>query len=100
MNSNATRTRFWAFSTESVPSSQGRTARAGAERIGAGAAERVPVDDAEPQVVAHRLAFDLFVGVVMPEGERVLGLGAFVADAFDFGKCGLHGSPGAIVIGG
>ena len=64
---------------------------AGAERVAAGAAERVPVDDGEPQVVAHRLAADLFVGVVMAEGERVLRLRAFVLDAFDFGKCGLHG---------
>ncbi len=29
MNSNATRARFLAFSTESVPSSQGRTAQPG-----------------------------------------------------------------------
>ena len=90
MNSNATRARFWAFSTESVPSSQGRTRRAGAERVAAGAAERVPIDDAEPQVVPHRLAFDLFVGVVVAEGERVLALGTFERNAADFGKRG-HG---------
>ena len=63
---------------------------AGAERIGARAAERVPVDDAEPQVVLHRLAADLFVGVVVAKRQRVLALGTFETDALDFGKCG-HG---------
>jgi hypothetical protein len=50
----------------------------------------VPVDDAEPQVVAHRAAFDELVGVVMAEGERVLGLGAFEGDLRDFRESG-HG---------
>ena len=53
---------------------------AGAERIAAHAAERVPVGDGEAQVLLHRLAFDHLVGVVMPEGERVLRVRAFVAD--------------------
>ena len=64
--------------------------RARPERIGAHAAERVPIDDAEPQVVLHRLAGHLFVLVVVAEGERVLAFRAFERDAADFGKRG-HG---------
>src|SRR4051812_10175599 len=65
---------------------------AGSERIGAGTTERVPINDAEPQVVPHRLAADLFVCLVVMEGKRVLRLWAFVLDAFDLGKSGLHGN--------
>ena len=54
------------------------------------AAERVPVGDREPQMVLHRLAGDEFVGVVMLEGERVLGVGAFVLDLFDVWECSFH----------
>ena len=35
-------------------------------------------------------SYDFFVGVVVVEGERILRLGAFVLDAFDLGKSGLH----------
>ena len=72
MNSKATRARFSAFSTELLTVVPGPQRGARAERIGAGAAERVPVGDAEAQVVLHRVAFDLFVLVVVAEGERVL----------------------------
>ncbi len=68
----------------------GTNGRAGAERIGQRIAERVPVDDAEPQMVAHRFIADFFVRVVVTKSERVLGLGAFETDAFDLGKCGFH----------
>ena len=53
---------------------------AGAERVAARAAEGVPVGDGEAQVLLHRLAFDLLVGVVVAEAERVGRIGAFVAD--------------------
>ena len=80
MNSNATSTRLRAMSSESVPSSHGRTAQPGTERVAARAAERVPVAHGEPQVVPHRLAFDHLVRVVVPERERVLAVRAFVLD--------------------
>ena len=92
MNSNATRAAVLGVLDRVGAVFPGPDGAAGAERIGAGAAERVPVDDAEPQVVLHRLAVDHFVRVVVVEGERVLRLGAFVLDSFDFGKCGLHES--------
>ena len=72
------------------PGADGAT---GAKGIGASAAERVPIDDAEPEVVLHRLAADLFVGVVMMERERVLGIGTFVADAFNLRECGHNELP-------
>ena len=62
---------------------------AGAERVAARAAEGVPVDDGEAQVVAHRLAVDHFVGVVVAEGERVLRFGPFVLDLGTSGKYGM-----------
>ena len=83
MNSKATLRSLEALSTEFEPSSQGRMARADAERVGAGAAEGVPVDDREPQVVLHRLALDDLVGVVVLEGERVLRLRTFELDPLD-----------------
>ncbi len=61
--------------------------RAGAERIAAGSAEGMPIGNGEAQMVLHRLAFDHFGGVVVPEGEHVLGLGALEADLGDFWKC-------------
>ena len=61
---------------------------AGAERIGAGAAEGVPVDDREPQVVPHRFAFDHLLGVVPAEGERIVAVGAFVLDWLDVVEVG------------
>ena len=66
---------------------------AGAERVAAGPAERVPVGHAEAEVVLHRLAFDHFVGVVTAEGERVLGLGTFVPNLGDVGEGGHVYSP-------
>ena len=60
--------------------------RARAERIAARAAERVPVDHGEAQVVAHGFALDDFVGVVMFEGERVFGFRAFVFDFLTSGN--------------
>ena len=65
---------------------------AGAERVAAGAAERVPVAHGEAQVLPHRLAFDHLVGVVMAEGERVLRVRAFVLDG-DISWKKLIGSP-------
>jgi hypothetical protein len=53
---------------------------AGAERVAAHSAERVPVAHREPQVLAHRLAFDQLVGVVVPVRERVGAVRAFVLD--------------------
>src|SRR5262249_9544949 len=59
---------------------------AGPERIAAGAAEGVPVADGAAEVVLHRFAFDRFRRIVMAEGERVLGIGAFVLDGADVWK--------------
>ena len=54
-----------------------------AEHVGQLAADRVPVGDREAQMVLHRLAVDELVGVVMLEGQRVLGGGPFVLDLGD-----------------
>ena len=62
--------------------------RPGPERIAACAAERVPVDHAEAEMLLHRLAFHEFVLVVPTEGQGVLGLRTFVTDLADFGECG------------
>ena len=52
-----------------------------AERIAARATERVPIHHRETHVIAHRLALDDLVRVVMLERERILGTCAF---EFDF----------------
>jgi hypothetical protein len=56
---------------------------AGAERVGAGATEGVPVGDGEPEVVLHRLPLDERVGVVVAEGEHARGLRTLVLDPAD-----------------
>ena len=86
MNSKATSTRLRAISTRVGAVFPGPDGAAGAERIAARAAEGVPVADGEAQVLLHRLAFDHFVRVVVPEGERVLRLGAFVLDLGNVGE--------------
>ena len=53
--------------------------RARAEGIAADAAERVPVGDREAQALLQRHAVDHLVGVVVPEGQRILGLWSLVA---------------------
>ena len=90
MNSKPTRTRLMAFSTVSAGAFPGPQHRARPEGIAAGAAHRVPIGDAEAEVVLHRLALDHLVLVVVAERQRVLRLRAFVADFGDIGKCG-HG---------
>lgn len=62
--------------------------RAGAERVLAGAAERVPISHGEAEMFLHRLAFHHLVLVVVMKGEHILALWAFEADLFDIGKCG------------
>ena len=57
---------------------------AGTERIGAGAAEGVPVGDGEAQVLLHGFAVDELGGVVVAKREGVGGAGAFVGDGLDF----------------
>src|SRR5690606_34933827 len=64
---------------------------AGAERVGADAAEGVPVRDRELQPVAHGLAADLLVGIVVLEREEILGFGTFVLDLADAGEILSHG---------
>ena len=59
---------------------------ADAEHVGELAANRVPVGDREAQMVLHRLAGDQFVGVVVLEGERVLGVRSFVLDLGNAGE--------------
>ena len=65
--------------------------RGGTERVGAITAEGVPVADGKSQPVPHAAAFDEFGGVVVPEGERVAGLGAFELNVIDFRKKSSHG---------
>lgn len=60
--------------------------RARAERIGAIAAEAVPVGHRKAQVFGHGLAGDLLVGVVHLECERVVRIAAFEADLADAGE--------------
>jgi len=68
-----------------------------AKGIGALSAEGMPIDDAKPQMVAHRFAFDFFVGIVIPKGEGILALGTLERDTFDFGK-GSHGSVSLLLV--
>ena len=63
---------------------------AGAERVRARAAEGVPVGHREAQVVAHRLAVDDLIGVVVLERERVPGRRTFVGDGGNVRKGGSH----------
>jgi hypothetical protein len=42
-----------------------------AERITSGAAERMPVGNAEAEVILHRFAFHLFVFVIVVESEQI-----------------------------
>jgi len=44
----------------------------------------------EAQVIAHRLAFDHFVSLVVFECERIFGPGPFVGDGLDVRECRLH----------
>ena len=84
--------------TDSVPSSHGRMHRARAERIAARAAKRVPVNDREAQMIAHRFALDDFVGVVMFEGERVFGFRAFVGDGPNLREGSFRILPGSFLV--
>ena len=86
MNSKATSTRLRAMSTRVGAVFPRPHGAAGAERVAAHAAEGVPVAHGEAQVLLHRLAFDHLVRVVVPEGERVLRVGAFVFDLGDVGE--------------
>ncbi|SYZ57601.1 hypothetical protein CPBF367_38810 [Xanthomonas arboricola pv. juglandis] len=61
-------------------------ARARAERIGAIAAEAVPVGHGKAQMLGHGLVADLLVGVVDLEGQRVVRVAAFEADLADTGE--------------
>ena len=95
MNSNAASTRRLAFSTDSLPSSQGRDKRRRPERIGPRCAERVPIAHAEPQMVAQRFSLDDFVRVVIPERQRIAALGPFVGNFADLRKV-IHGNAFAL----
>ena len=70
--------------------------RARAERIGADAAERMPVGDREPHLVFHRPAVDHFGGIIMFERERVGAARAFVGNRLEFGE--MRFSHGAISV--
>ncbi len=66
---------------------------AGAEGIGAGSAEGVPIGDGEAEMVLEGLAVDHLVGIVVAEGERGGGAGALVGDAGNLGEVGFaHGT--------
>src|SRR5690606_35399150 len=60
--------------------------RARSEWIVAGTTKRVPVGDAEPEELLHRLSADLLVWIVPFESERVVALSAFERDFPDTGK--------------
>ena len=64
---------------------------AGPKRIGAGAAHRVPIGNAEAEVILHLLAEHHFVFVIKTERQRIVALGAFELNFADFRKC-CHGS--------
>src|SRR5690606_31632980 len=64
---------------------------AGAERIRADAAERMPIGDREAQMLAHRLPVVHLVGIVMMERERVGRTGTLVGDGVDAGEMRLAG---------
>ena len=68
----------------------GANRRARAERVGEAVAESMPINDRETQMVAHRLAFDDFVSLIMFEGQWVFGFGPRVRDFGDIGKGGWH----------
>ena len=66
-----------------IPGAQRRSL---AEGIAEGIAHRVPVAHGKTEVLAHGFAFDLLVGRVMLEGERVAGVRSFKEDGADVGK--------------
>ncbi len=68
------------------------------KRIGQRVSECVPIDDAKPQMVAHRFATYFFVRVVVPERQRIFRSDAFEGDALDFWKCGFHRLPDVLEI--
>jgi hypothetical protein len=70
-----------------VPRAEGRS---DAERVTQRVSEGVPVRHRKAKVIGHRPALDDFRGIVVFEGQRILGGWAFVADLADFWKCGLH----------
>ena len=53
---------------------------AGAKRVGADAAKRVPIGDREPHVALQGHAVDDFLRIVVPESQGILGLGALEPD--------------------
>ena len=63
---------------------------ADAKRIGEAVAHGMPVGDAEAEVVTHLLARHDFVGVVVLEGERVLGFWTLKLDLLDVRKSFAH----------
>jgi hypothetical protein len=72
MNSNATRARLHAFSTEFravIPRTDGGS---DPERIAQHIPESVPVKPRKAEMIGHRLSLDNFGGIVVFEGERVL----------------------------
>ena len=63
---------------------------AGAERIGQWVSHAVPVGGAETQVILHLLALYLGIGVVMLEGQVVLGIFTLEGNLRDFGEVLSH----------
>ena len=59
--------------------------------------EGVPVRHRKAKVIGHRPALDDFRGIVVFEGQRVLGGWALVGDLADFRECGAHSSNGVLV---
>ena len=56
------------------------------KRISAVPAKRVPVNNTEPQMITHRLAFDHFVRIVVTKGQWVFGIRSLERNRFDIGK--------------
>ena len=68
--------------------------RRGAEDVLSRPTEAVPVADREAEVLAHRLAGDHAIGVVEPEGERVVAVRALEGDGpVDLGEERRHRRP-------
>jgi hypothetical protein len=58
----------------------------------------MPIHHGEAQMIAHALACDDFVRVVVLEREWVFGLRSFVTDSGDVRKCCWHGCVMSLVL--
>ena len=72
--------------------------RADTEHIRAFCAHGMPVGHCKLQMLAHRLACDHFVGIVVAECQRIVRGLAFIFDLREIGKISFHGLPPIYII--